>query len=612
LSRFAMHDLQLVGLTTDRRGLIFRPRAGARTDAGFVVPVTDDLVALVAELADELAAAEQVEPVEPDSSATRPEVGAAAAKPRSQMSVRDIQARLRAGEPVAQVAREAGVDEDWIERFAPPVRAEQRRIVDRALEHHLQRARSAPSAVPLRRAVGMALADKGIAYTVAAFDAAWSAHLLGHDRWAVSFTYRHRGHDRTATWTYDAADDELTAGDRTASQLGYVAPGAAGDEDGQAIDGIIGDPEATNQIGTASPGRTRRSRSGSTSRSSGTSAAEPGSAPPASKRSRPKATSTGRAATEKKAARKQATTTKKASAAKKAAATKKMATAKKATAAKKASAAKKSAKRSSAKKAATKKSTAKKSSGKKATTKKSGAKKSAAKKSGTKKSAAKKTATKTPAAKKAAAAKPPADEAPAAGIEADVVAAEDAPTGPVTAAVPEVVPSEPVEVEQTGPDEPATAAPRLRDGAPRPPRDTRRPDEHAAPARPVAGRPGQVPMAEVPLARRPPTGNGHSGAVERPAPAPDDPGVDADRPRAEPDPAAARRARAAERNAPTVQFRSGSAAPVRAAAAVPEGRIDRSPEAEPEPAADRSRTEPGASNGAARPETRRRRQLRAR
>ncbi|HEY1116853.1 MAG TPA: DUF3071 domain-containing protein, partial [Acidimicrobiales bacterium] len=107
-----MHDLQLVGFTTDRRGLILRPRAGARSEASFVVPVTDELISLVAEMAAEIAAGRATSvPTEADlgvepAADTAPE---AAARPRSQLSVRDIQARLRAGEPIARVAAEAGV-----------------------------------------------------------------------------------------------------------------------------------------------------------------------------------------------------------------------------------------------------------------------------------------------------------------------------------------------------------------------------------------------------------------------------------------------------------------------------------------------------------------------
>ena len=97
--------------------------------------------------------------------------------------------------------------------------------------------------------------------------------------------------------------------------------------------------------------------------------------------------------------------------------------------------------------------------------------------------------------------------------------------------------------------------------------------------RDVAHRPGEVDLAEVPLApapprpAEPPSGNGRlpGGArppeLERVPDARD--AVDA----TAADRADARRARAAERNAPTVQFRSGSAVPVRRADANGAGRV---------------------------------------
>jgi hypothetical protein len=491
-----MHDLQLVGFTTDRRGLIFRTRAGARSEASFVVPVTAELIELVGEIAAEQHGDGPREPDRDDAGAIEAATGAApdapASRPRSQLSVRDIQARLRAGEATSRVAAEAGVDEEWIERFAPPVRAEQQRIVARALECHLHRARSAPSGVPLRRAVGMALADKGIAYTVAAYEAAWAARLLGHDRWAVTFTYHHRGRERVATWTYDAAEDTLTTTDRVAAQLGYVTPGRAGDDDGEEIDGVVGDASAVAASSTVPP------------------------PPPATRR-----TSTTTKAGSKAAAKRPGRT---------------RATAGTEAATKKASAAKKAKKK-----------------------KTSAAKRTAAKKTSV---AKKPSAKKTSVAKKAVAKK------------AASPVAEDAFVEPTPPVVDEVVDAPP--------------ARRLPDELPRP-------AEVSIATAPLAGRP--------PTPATPPAENGRRDGA-RPAPADrTPPHRDAD----EVDPAAARRARAAQRNAPTVQFRSGSAAPVRLAAA----REPVDPE-RPETEGDRPGPTPGETNGAARPATRRRRQLRAR
>ena len=491
-----MHDLQLVGFTTDRRGLIFRTRAGSRPEASFVVPITDELVELVTRLADgdtpPTGAAGVADGPAEDTDVVAPETEPDP-RPRSQMSVRDIQARLRAGEPTSRIAAEAGVEEDWIERFAPPVRAEQQRIVVQALDCHLQRARSAPSAVPLRRAVGMALADKGIAYTVAAYEAAWSARLLGHDRWAVSFTYHHRGRERVATWTYDAGEGALTTADRTAAQLGYVAPGRAADDAGDAVDGIVGDPAAT------------------ATRTTTPEVPSPTPEPAASKKR----------ASKKKATRKKA-----------------------------------------AEKAATRKAPAKKDASKKQV-------------AATRKAAAKK-----PPAKKAPTAKAPARRAsPEAKRPKEKVVVKTAGTRPPA----------PARAERTPP--PSTI------GDVDVPRDHRLPDEPP--------RPAGVSVAVPPVADRTP--EPQSNGRPRPDDSPSRSGRSAEPEADEVDPASARRERAAQRTASTVHFRSGSAAPVRAAADLQPSRPvgDRL-------ADDRSSREPGETNGAARPATRRRRQLRAR
>ena len=496
-----MHDLQLVGFTTDRRGLIFRTREGARSEASFVVPVTDELVELVTRLAGEQAASSDADGVTDGSDVAAPAVARPSEepspRPRSQLSVRDIQARLRAGESVSRIATEAGVEEDWIERFSPPVRAEQQRIVERALDCRLRRPRSAPSAVPLRRAVGMALADKGIAYTVAAYEAGWSARLLGHDRWAVTFTYHHRGRERRATWAYDASEDALTTTDRAASQLGYVAPDrAAEDDEGDVVEGIVGDPAATAARSTT-----------------------PEVPASAETRAAPKKTAPKKTAPKKK------------------------------TATRKTPARKTAARKTAAKQVATKKETA------------------------TKKTATKKTAT----TRRAAAAKPGSTKS--VGEQRAVATRTEAATRPT-------------------PTEPAA------------------PTAEAAPVGPR--RPAPVPNGTAPVTdgTRIPGTNGRArpDAPRSAEPASSDP--TSGYPGAEEvDPTSARRARAAQRNAPTVHFRSGSAAPVRRAAGPqpPRPGEDRPAARDDRPRPDRrDATEQREPNGAARPATRRRRQLRAR
>lgn len=205
-----MQELHLVGITTDRQHLIFSIRRGAKSGS-YLVAIGDELREVVDDLADERA--EQ-----------RAAAAAAPPRPDAKLSVREMQARLRAGVSVAEVAGDAGVDEDWVERFAAPVRAEQQRIVALARDLPMVRARAGESAVPLGTAVARAMAERGVTFSDGAFDAAWSARMTRTGEWEIDFAYTHRSHDRTVTWVLDLDARQLTTSDRSASQIGFVAP----------------------------------------------------------------------------------------------------------------------------------------------------------------------------------------------------------------------------------------------------------------------------------------------------------------------------------------------------------------------------------------------------
>src|SRR5204862_673980 len=53
-------------------------------------------------------------------------------RPQSALTPREIQARLRSGFSIAQVAAEAGVGQDWVARFAAPILAEQQQVLERS------------------------------------------------------------------------------------------------------------------------------------------------------------------------------------------------------------------------------------------------------------------------------------------------------------------------------------------------------------------------------------------------------------------------------------------------------------------------------------------------
>ena len=209
-----MQKLHLVGFTTDQKGLILSARRGART-GGFHLPIDEKLVDAVEELRAKQAEAE-AERVEEE--AARP------ARVESALSVKEIQARLRQGRTVADVAKAAGVDPEWVERFAPPVFAERAQVIANVQSSSLRRARLGPSEHPIAESIRRNLADRNVSLTPAEFAEGWTARQLGDGRWAVRFHYRYRGNEITIRFDVDDVAGEIVAADRQSGQLGYLAP----------------------------------------------------------------------------------------------------------------------------------------------------------------------------------------------------------------------------------------------------------------------------------------------------------------------------------------------------------------------------------------------------
>lgn len=210
-----MQKLHLVGFTTDHEGLILSARRGSRS-GGYLLTIDDALE----EAVDDLRArrAEEQAELDHDEAAARP------SRVESALPVREIQARLRQGRSVAEVARAAGVDAEWIERFAPPVLAERAQVITKVRAVPLGRPRLGPSALPIGEAVRHHLADRGVALTADEFTDSWTARQVAEGRWAVRFAFHYRGRNQVLRFDLDESSGEVTAADRASSQLGYLAP----------------------------------------------------------------------------------------------------------------------------------------------------------------------------------------------------------------------------------------------------------------------------------------------------------------------------------------------------------------------------------------------------
>lgn len=418
-----MQKLHLVGFTTDHEGLILSARRGTRS-GGYLLLVDEAVAEAVEAL---LAQREDDESDAVDESTRAPRV-------ESSLPVREIQARLRQGRTIADVAKAAGVDVAWVERFADPVLAERGQVIARVQRAALRRQRLGASLHPIGDAVRRSFSDRGVLLSPDEFRDAWTAKQIGEGRWAVRCTFHYRGKKKVLRFDLDEASGAVTAADPASSQFGYVTPPPA-KRAGAKRSSAAGKPASrpTAKRSTSSSGYRREPTSGAAvsrsakERQKAAAAMRKAAAKraadaekAAARRVRERAVEAARKeraaqvaaerAAREKGQRAQAAAVKKAAAAKKAAAKKKAVAKKKGAAKKKAVTKKKSvARKPAAKKGVTKKSVAKKPVAKKGVTKKKRvAKKPTVKKTGVKNSAVKGAVVKKPVVPRPVAPRPAA------------------------------------------------------------------------------------------------------------------------------------------------------------------------------------------------------------
>jgi Protein of unknown function (DUF3071) len=134
----------------------------------------------------------------------------------SQLRPREIQARIRAGASVEQVAAAAGVPLQKIERFAYPVLLERSRTAEVAQRAHPMRA-DGPDTRMLGDVVAHTFGLRGQEYT----DAEWDSWKGEDGKWVVALSWRAGRSDNRAHWTFQpgAHGGTVTAVDEHASDL---------------------------------------------------------------------------------------------------------------------------------------------------------------------------------------------------------------------------------------------------------------------------------------------------------------------------------------------------------------------------------------------------------
>jgi hypothetical protein len=206
-----VQKLHLVGTTTDNAGLILSARRGARS--GSYTLVLDDALARAVE---ELRARQEEEGTA-DGRAGR------APRTESNLPIGEIQARLRRGKSVKDVAKDAGVEPEWIERFAAPVFAEQAETIAKVQTTFLRRARLGPSGMRVGDAVRRNLAERAVVMSPDEYNRAWTTHQRPDGRWLVRFAFHYRGSAKTLKYEV-RPNGEVSASDAFTSQLSYITP----------------------------------------------------------------------------------------------------------------------------------------------------------------------------------------------------------------------------------------------------------------------------------------------------------------------------------------------------------------------------------------------------
>lgn len=193
-----MADLRLVGLTDDGARLILERTDGEREH----LALDERLRTAV---------------IRPAAAANQPQLDL-----ESQLTPREIQARIRAGQSLEEVALEAGITVERVERFAGPILHEREHIAQEAA--NVSVGRDDHGAVRLLgELVGHRLEERGVPRD----GMHWDAWRRDDGGWEVRLDYIAGGKERSAEWVYDPARRTMTADDDEARWLLEEEPSAA-------------------------------------------------------------------------------------------------------------------------------------------------------------------------------------------------------------------------------------------------------------------------------------------------------------------------------------------------------------------------------------------------
>ena len=140
----------------------------------------------------------------------------------TKLSPREIQARIRSGQTPEEVAEQAGISVERVERFARPILHEREYIAQEAAKVSVGRDDHG-AVMLLGELVGQRLEQRGVPRD----GMQWDAWRRDDGGWEVTLDYQAGGRERSANWVYDPARRTVTADDDEARWLLTEEPTAA-------------------------------------------------------------------------------------------------------------------------------------------------------------------------------------------------------------------------------------------------------------------------------------------------------------------------------------------------------------------------------------------------
>ena len=125
---------------------------------------------------------------------------------RSDVTVKDIQSRLRSGETIDAIARTTDWSAEKIEKFSGPILQERAYVIEQALKSPIRREGNSPT---LAEAADSQLISHGVDMD----EVEWNTHRNHDGSWTIILHFPSRDGVNTAQWAFDSGRHTLIAED---------------------------------------------------------------------------------------------------------------------------------------------------------------------------------------------------------------------------------------------------------------------------------------------------------------------------------------------------------------------------------------------------------------